>query len=160
MHWKNMANYDYLGAYSLQGITNEVTLTIKTVKKEKVTGEGGLISDCIVAEFEEKKQDGVEVKPMVLNKTNCKTIEKVYGTGDVEQWVGKRITVYVAQTKYQREMRDCLRIKNEVPPVITYNCSVCGKEIEKATYDGSLAKYGVALCSKECLEKLNTGGNE
>ena len=36
MHWKNMANYDYLGAYSLQGITNEVTLTIKTVKKEKV----------------------------------------------------------------------------------------------------------------------------
>lgn len=160
MHWKNMANYDYLGAYSLQGITPEVTLTIKSVKKEKVTGEGGIISDCIVTYFEETNQNGVEVKPMVLNKTNCKTIEKIYETGDVDEWVGKRITIFVTQTRYAREMRDCLRVKNEVPPQVIYTCSVCGKEIQKGTYDASLAKYGKALCSKECLEKLNTGGNE
>ena len=73
-HWKTMANYDYLGAYSLDGIAKEVTLTIASVKKELVKGEGGMTDECIVASFEEKNVGGVIVKPMILNKTNCKKI--------------------------------------------------------------------------------------
>ena len=34
-HWKNLANYDYLGAYSLEGV-GEVTLTLKGIRKERV----------------------------------------------------------------------------------------------------------------------------
>lgn len=158
MHWKNLANYDYLGAYSLEGIASEITLTIKTIKVEKVTANGGSSEDCIVAYFEEKNVGKVEVKPMVLNKTNCKTIEKVYGTGNVEEWIGKPITVFATTTRFQRDVVPCLRVKEEKP---VFTCSVCGKEIAKATYDASGAKYGAALCSKECLEKMNgTGGNE
>ena len=157
MHWKNLANYDYLGAYSLDGIAPEITLTIATIKVERVTANGGAAEDCIVAHFKEKTQDGVEVKPMVLNKTNCKTIEKVYGTGDVEQWIGKSIIVYATTTRFQRDVVPCLRVKDEKP---TFTCTVCGKEIEKATYDASKVKYGAPLCSKECLEKLNTEDKE
>ena len=158
MHWKNLANYDYLGAYSLDGIASEITLTIKLIKVERVTANGGAAEDCIVATFEEKNQDGVEVKPMVLNKTNCKIIEKVYGTGDVEQWIGKSIIIYSTTTRFQRDIVPCLRIKEEKP---VFTCSVCGKEIEKKTYDASKAKYGTPLCSKECLEKnTNMEGKE
>ena len=158
MHWKNLANYDYLGAYSLDGIASEITLTIKLIKVERVTANGGAAEDCIVATFEEKNQDGVEVKPMVLNKTNCKIIEKVYGTGDVEQWIGKPIIIYSTTTRFQRDIVPCLRVKEEKP---VFTCSVCGKEIENKTYDASKAKYGTPLCSKECLEKnTNMEGKE
>lgn len=34
-----------------------------------------------------------------------------------------------------------------------YNCEECGKEISAKWYMQSVEKYGVALCSKECLEK-------
>ncbi len=36
-------------------------------------------------------------------------------------------------------------------------CVVCGKAIDNDLYEKSLAKYGVALCSKECLEKHKGG---
>ena len=133
MHWKNLANYDYLGAYSLEGIATEVTLTIKSIKKERVTANGGASEDCIVAYFEETKVDGVEVKPMVLNKTNCKTIEKVYNTGDVEEWLGKKITIFATTTKFARDIVPCLRIKNEVPVEKVYTCAICGTQITKQT---------------------------
>lgn len=158
MHWKNLANYDYLGAYSLEGTkTKEVSLTIKSIKVERVTAEGGKSDDCIVAYFEEQRVGDVVVKPMVLNKTNCKTIEKLYNTGEIEEWVGKVITIYSTTTKMARDIVACLRVKNEVPK---FTCSVCGKEIAKETYNGSITKYGVALCSKECLNKYNGAQEE
>ena len=154
-NWKNLANYDYLGAYSLQGIVPEITLTIKTIKKERVTATGGASEDCIVVGFEEETKDGVAIKPMVMNKTNCKTISEIYKTPFIEEWIGKKITVYVTKTRFQRDMVDCLRVKNEVP---SFKCSVCGKEIEETVYKGSIAKYGKAYCSKECLDKDNDKG--
>lgn len=158
MHWKNLANYDYLGAYSFEGVATEVTLTIKEVKKERVTANGGSSEDCIVAHFEETNENGVVVKPMVLNKTNCKMIEKIYETPDVENWLGKRITIYPTTTKFARETVACLRIKDEKPAEKVYTCSVCGKQITKQTYNGSITKYGVAVCSAECLANKDKKG--
>lgn len=114
MHWKNLANYDYLGAYSLEGRTEDVVLTIKEIKRERVTSEGGKSEDCIVAHFEETNVDSVEVKPMVLNKTNCKTIEKIYKTGEIENWIGKRIKIFATTTKFARDIVPCLRIRAEI----------------------------------------------
>lgn len=37
----------------------------------------------------------------------------------------------------------------------TYFCEVCGKAITEATAKKSLAKYGKALCSAECRDKMN-----
>lgn len=154
MHWKNLANYDYLGAYSLEGIVPEVTLTIKEIKKERVTANGGASEDCIVAHFEETNEKGVIVKPMVLNKTNCKLIEKIYNTPEIEDWIGKRITIYATTTKFARETVSCLRIRDVIPAEKIYTCSVCGKQISKQTYNGSMTKYGKAVCSAECLAKI------
>lgn len=155
MHWKNLANYDYLGAYSLEG-KKDIILTIKDIKKERVTAPGGSSEDCIVARFVETNVDGVTVKPMVLNKTNCKTIEKLYNSGDIEDWIGKKVTVYATTTKFARETVSCLRIKAEIPQEPVYNCAVCGKVIDKKTYAQSTEKYGVALCSAECKDKFVT----
>lgn len=153
MHWKNLANYDYLGTYSLDGIAEEITVTIKEIKKERVTATGGSSEDCIVAHFAEENVDGVVIKPMVLNKTNCKTIEKIYSSGDIESWIGKQITVFPTTTRFARDIVPCLRIRDTIPVAKVYNCAVCGKEITKVNYNASIKKYGIAVCSAECLEK-------
>lgn len=150
MHWKNLANYDYLGAYSLDGVAEEVTLTIKEINRKLVTAQGGSSEMCTIAHFEEKEVNGVVVKPMVLNATNCKTLESVFGTPHIEKWVGKRFTVKASETKMGREIVPCLRIKHEKIDT----CSVCGEVITKKIYDYSLPKYGRAICSKECAEKI------
>lgn len=154
-NWKNLANYDYLGAYSLDGTgLSEIVLTIKSIRRERVTAAGGNSEDCIVAYFDETKYDNkVIVKPMVLNKTNCKIISELYKSQFIEDWIGKKIIIYATTTKFARDIVPCLRVKKELPKQETYSCSVCGKPIDKKTYEGSVAKYGVALCGKECLNR-------
>lgn len=154
MHWKNLANYDYLGAYSLDGVEN-VTLTIAKVYQELVTSDNGKKEQCIVVKFEEQQVGKVIVKPMVLNKTNCKAIEKAYGTGNVEDWVGKAIEIYATETRWGRDMVPCLRV---TPKKIQFKCSICGNEINSKTYNASILKYGAALCSEECKNKMEEKG--
>ena len=109
-HWKAYCNPDFLGAYAFQP-KEEKILTIKNVVREVVKMEGGKGEECTVAHFVERE------KPMVMNRTNCKTITKLYCTPYIEQWAGKRIRVYVTKTKLKGEEVDCLRIRPEVPQV-------------------------------------------
>lgn len=111
-HWKKQFNYDYLGAYSLQD-GKEVTLTMASTKKEKVTGGDGKKQDCFICYFKEQMD---WVKPMILNRTNCKTIEKIYGTPYIEEWQGKQITIYIQSgIRAFGDVVDALRIKPEKP---------------------------------------------
>ena len=153
-HWKNLANYDYLGAYSL-GEKPEVTLTIERVKVERVTGNGGVSDDCLILYFKETKVDDIIVKPMVCNKTNAKMIEKIYGTPYIEEWIDKKVTIIVAEARVQRDIVPCLRIKNVKHEVKIFTCHVCGKEITEKFHNTAIEKYGAPLCSAECLEKYN-----
>lgn len=108
-HWKAYYNPNYIGAYAFQP-GEEKTLTIARIEREIVQGEGGREEECTVAHFVENE------KPMILNRTNQKTIEKLYNTGFVEDWPGKRIQIYVTKTKLKKDLVDCLRIRPEVPP--------------------------------------------
>lgn len=112
-HWKKNFNYNYLGSYSLDE-GQEVTLTITGVKKELVQSGNGEKESCTVATFKEKVNK--ENKPMILNKTNCKIIEKLYGTPYIELWAGKQVTIYVdPNIKAFGETVEALRIKQIVP---------------------------------------------
>lgn len=152
-NWKNLESYDYLGAYSLDGIAPEIVVTIKKLIQKEVVGEGGIKAVKIVAEFEENNVDGVVIKPMILCKTNCKIISKLYDSDFVEDWIGKKITIYPTTTRFGRDTKPCLRIRPEIPKEENYNCEVCGKEIPKKLYQQMKAAYGAGLCSAECKEK-------
>ena len=103
-HWKQLANYDYLGAYSLND-KKEMTVTIKKVVQELVTVNAGRKENCIVAYFSDSD------KPMILNKTNCKTITKLHGTPNIEEWQGKKITLFASTASLAGETVECLRIR-------------------------------------------------
>ena len=108
-HWKKLNNPDYLGAYALD-TGQEPILRIKSITREMVIGEGGKQDECTVAHFSDDK-----VKPMILNATNCKTITKIHGTPQIEQWQGKLIQVYVKIEKIAGEPLECLRIRPIAP---------------------------------------------
>src|SRR4030042_5116060 len=106
-HWKQNFNYKYTGAYELaQGETR--TVTIKKTCTEEVASTNGDKQMCFVAYFEENN------KPMVLNKTNCKTIEKLYGP-IIEKWIGKKVIIEAKKVKAFGDMVDALRIKHSLP---------------------------------------------
>tara|TARA_R110001599_G_scaffold256246_2_gene456408 strand:+ start:1383 stop:1862 length:480 start_codon:yes stop_codon:yes gene_type:complete len=108
-HWKKQFNYDYLGSYSLDG-KKEVVVTIDKLSQDKVTGQQGRKEDCFVVFYKEFD------KPMILNRTNAKAIEKVAGSGLIEDWKGNQVTLYVESgVKAFGEVVDALRIRDSKP---------------------------------------------
>jgi hypothetical protein len=109
-HWRKQDNPNYLGAYSLMdGETKELTVTIEKVTTEEVKNERGS-ETCRVAYLKDQK-------PMILNTTNSRAIEKIYGTPYIEDWKNKSITLYVAKGKAFGDEIECLRIKKQKPVI-------------------------------------------
>ena len=147
-HWKQLVNMDYLGAYALPD-GNDLTLTIDKVVKEVVTGNSGRKEQCMVMYFKEQNY-----KPMILNRTNAKSIQALTGSAFVEDWAGHRITLYGSTTRFGGDVVECLRIRPTVMETAkTYYCERCGSELKgTATYTaeqlaaGSKKKFGKILC--------------
>ena len=136
-HWKNQFNYDYLGAYSLPD-GKDIILTLKETKKEMVTGANGQKSECFVAYFHEN------AKPMILNKTNCKTIEKLFNTPNIEEWVNKQIQIGSTRINAFGEMTDCLRVRPFAPKLSEERPAVqIGSVIWKNILDALAGGYTV-----------------
>ena len=153
-HWKRLTNPNYLGAYAFeQG--EEKTGTIDHVVSESVMNADGKSEECIVCHFKDKN-----LKPLILNKTNCKSITKLTGTPYIENWTGKTITMYVKQVKAFGDITDAVRIreknKEKVPDI---KCEACGKTIKGLGQYGpefvankNKERYGKCLCI-ECGKK-------
>lgn len=102
-HWKKLTNPNYLGAYSLQPNESRV-VTIVEVKREIITGMEGKKEECTIAYLKGEK-------PMILNSTNSKRIERITGTPFIENWKGAEVMVYAEKIKAFGELVDALRIK-------------------------------------------------
>lgn len=142
-HWKSQFNYDWLGAYSLPD-GKDIILTIKEAKREKVTGTNGKKEECLVCYFMEN------VKPMIINKTNCKAITKILGTPFIEKWAGGLIQIGASNVDAFGEMVDALRVR-KFPPKLN-------KPEKEKVATGSVAWNGIvtALQNGYTLEQAQT----
>ncbi len=151
-HWKKLTNPDYLGAYSLED-GQDIVLTISNVRQEAVTGPEGKQEQCLVCYWKE------QAKPMILNVTNSKMIEKLLKTPYIEEWSGKRIQIGAEKVKAFGEIVDALRVRSFLPEEVVIRCEECGNQItgahgmsaqELAKYTRS--KYKRSLCSSCATE--------
>ena len=141
-HWKKQFNYEYLGSYSLDG-KKEAVVTVCRLAQEKVTGQQGRKEDCFVVYFREFD------KGMILNRTNARAIEKVAGSGLVEDWVGVQVTLYVEKgVKAFGDVVDALRIRDNKPTRQTMT-----KQIETSMLDA--IRNGKATQVEQALIKYN-----
>lgn len=156
-HWKKLTNPNYLGAYSIEN-NQDLILTIKNVREERVTGPDGKKDDCVVCYFYEN------VKPMILNATNMKMITKLYKTPFIEEWAGKKIQIGIEKVKAFGDIVDALRVRKTIPQTEQkeeiVKCSNCGNDIQSTgrlnsvqLAEYTIQKYGQALCSV-CATKL------
>lgn len=97
---------EHLYAYDLDG--REVTVQIERVFAGELMGEKGRKSKKPMIKIVGKD------KKLALNKTNGKTIAKLYGK-DTDDWAGKWITIYPTTTDFGGETVDCIRVKPNVP---------------------------------------------
>lgn len=154
--WQSTRDVNFVRSYDLivgvddnnQPIYKDriVTIDFVNAKEEVMDAQTNKKVQKTVAHFKEK-----DIKPMILNTTNKKGIETATGTIFLEKWSGKQVLLTVEQVKAFGKVQPALRIK----PVPKRLCDVCGKIISEEIYQGSMQKYGKALCSKECLEKIN-----
>jgi len=109
-HWKKLNNPNYIGAYSLMdsGEAKDMTVTIEKVVQESVSGPDGKKEDCIVAYLKGHK-------PMILNATNSKIITALYESPFIEDWAGKKITLYVSIVRAFGAEVEALRIRLSAP---------------------------------------------
>jgi hypothetical protein len=144
-HWKRLMNPDYIGAYWLpEG--EDVTVTIDFVVREIITGTGGKKEECTVAHLK-------GVKPFILNATNSKTIAKLYGPY-IEDWAGKRITLYASTTKMAGDTVECLRIRPQVAakvakPITQDRFNKALAAIKAGTYTAVQLRAAAALTDEQ-----------
>lgn len=144
-HWKKLTDTEYFGAYEIMSAGKDIVLTIKNVTEEMIVCSDGKKEKRVVATFFE------EYKPMILNVTNLKTIEKDLKYGPfIEEWTGRQIQVYTTKIKAFGSIVDTFRIRPTVPKKNGVYCIECGKEITQ-TKD----KSGNMLSAVKVSEKLN-----
>jgi hypothetical protein len=108
--WQRFFDKEYLGSHNFDD-GEQKTVTIKSASKKAVTKPGGKKDDCLVIEFDQI--EGEEpIKPMVVNVTNSKAIQKVSGSRFIENWAGTKITLYVDHSvKFAGKTVDGIRVK-------------------------------------------------
>ena len=158
-------NSEYLGAEDLDPGTNPI-LTIENLYNGMITLQRGKENKDVIT-FREEHVPGIKnVRPLVCNATNRKTLKKLYKAVTADALVGKRIELYIdhnVRDPQTGELTDGIRIRPRIPadkkadPII---CADCGKPIQaiqkySAEQIAQLneKRYGRKICG-ECSKKL------
>lgn len=138
-HWKKLDNPDYLGAYSLDvnGVYQDKVVVFTSIVKSEIKNSKGKTEEVTVANIKGEK-------PLILNKTNRKTLTKLFQSPHIEHWLNKPITLYVKKDvpAYDDKV-DAIRIRDVLPT--------------EALIDPTAALYKIAQCTTlETLKKVYT----
>jgi hypothetical protein len=97
----------YLCAADLRG--KDATVTIERIApRDELMRQGGQKEYKPVVYFKGKE------KSLVLNKTNAKTIAKLYGN-EVTAWIGQAIVIYPTRAQFGKEDVDAIRVRPYPP---------------------------------------------
>lgn len=160
-----MRESEYLGAEDIDdGI--EPILTIAGLWYGSVTLQRGRENKDVLSFTEERVPGIYQVRPLIVNSTNRKTLRKLFGDAKASTLVGKQIQLYVDHNVRDPQdggMTDGIRIRPYKPRVQKQEpvppCADCKGEItpafgkdarQLAAY--TVKHYGVPLCAA-CAQK-------
>lgn len=158
-HWRSMfADEKYLGSHNLEkdGKYEPVIVTIENIYVGDFLSQGGKEKRPFVKlkEFD---------KPMVLNRTNFKRLEKFFQSFDPQTFVGKQIVLGVETVSSPEGMVPALRFSTRPLPVIQkpeLPSAAMPKAIEQVKSKGASAiakieeKYTLTAEQRKTLENL------
>lgn len=144
-HWKKLHNPDYIGVYALEP-GQELIVTIKSVGVESVINNTGKKEDCMVVHFTEP-----DVKPLICNVTNSKSITKALGTPYIQQWTGGKIQLYAATVNAYGEEVEAIRVRPIAPKTIKPELTP-----DHAKWDGAVKNLAAGTVTIESIRKHMT----
>lgn len=154
-HWRKLHNPNFLGAYSIED-GKDLILTISGVRQEEVIGADGKKEECMVCYFSDAD------KPMIMNSTNAKQIQKLFGTPYIEEWAGRKVQIGIEKVKAFGDVVEALRVRKHLPRAVEIKCDGCGQNILAASHMSAeqLAaytqkKYQKKLCA-DCATKVSS----
>ena len=146
----------YLGSWDVPD-DGDLILTIDHAERNEVQNERGKEMKTVLYFVE-------DYKPMILNTVNPERISKALGSTHIEDWEGKRISIYTERVNAFGGVKDALRIRDYPPKETRAFCADCGQEIKthgsfsvNKIVTMSKAKYGEALCW-ECAQARKEAG--
>lgn len=104
--YRKFFDKELLGAWDLPD--RDVVVTISTAGGGELTGAGGRKTKKPIITFVGKE------KKFAVNATNGKAIAGLYGVF-VQDWVGKKISLYKTTTQMGGETMDCIRVRPQAP---------------------------------------------
>lgn len=146
---------EYLGAEDIDAGAKPI-LTIEGIYNGEVTLQDGK-SNKDVMMFVEKRVPGIyNVRPLIVNPTNRKTLKQIFGSVSAETLEGKKIELYVDPKVRSPKggTTEGIRISPIVPKETEYKCADCGAVIEGA---GKLNARDVALNTQKKFGKMLCG---
>lgn len=155
IHWRKVFLSDYLGSCDLED-GKDLKAVIKNVTVRNVKGPDGKEQERNVAAFTD-----VDLKPMILNATNCKLMKKFAGSVFINDWNNIPVQIYVKDDiKAFGEVTEGLRLRPTQPvmnkPKLTPNSQAWPKAIEFLSKDGTIdqvkAKYELTSQDEETLK--------
>ena len=149
-----MRESEYLGAEDIDdGV--EPVLTIAGLWNGTVTLQRGKENKDVLSFAEERVHGIMQVRPLIVNSTNRKTLRKLFGDAKASTLVGKQIQLYVDHNVRDPQdggLTDGIRIRPYKPRVQKQEITpAMGKDARwLAAYTAK--NYGVSLCAA-CAQK-------
>ena len=160
-----MRDSEYLGAEDIDdGV--EPVLTIAGLWYGQVTLQRGKENKDVLSFREERVPGIMQVRPLIINSTNRKTLRKLFGDAKASTLVGKQIQLYIDHNVRDPQdggITDGIRIRPYKPRVQKQEpvppCTDCGGTIEPAygksarqLAEYTTRNYSVPLCAG-CAQK-------
>lgn len=163
---------EYLGAEDIDDDIEPI-LTIAGLWNGMVTLQRGKENKDVLSFVEERVPGIQQVRPLIVNSTNRKTLRKLYGDAKAATLTGKQVQLYIdhkVRDPQDGGMTDGIRIRPYKPRVQQQEpvppCTDCGQEITPSVgkdarwLAGYTTKhYGVPLCA-DCAAKRKAATQE
>ena len=159
---------EYMGVEDIEPGTEPV-VTISALYNGKITLSRGKEQHDVITFVEETVPGSIkQVRPLVVNATNRKTLRKLYKSVTAESLVGKKIKLYIdpnVRNPSTGEKDGGIRIKDKIPTgtdtkPVEYKCADCKKPITAiGEYTAAQvaqmnqSRFGRMICA-ECSKKL------
>lgn len=161
-HWKALADTSqYLGKQHF-GPDEKKDVTIESVEEQTVENHAKRTKDVKAIMFFVEK----DVRPWIVNKTNRSKIAELLESPYIEDWAGKRITLFVdpkVPNNFDPSNPGAVRVWPVLPKEDHIVCENCGVVIEphgdysvNKIVTRSRARWNKSLCWDCSIAKLNT----
>ena len=156
-HYRKVFKSDHLGRADLEDFLeagSNLTFTIKQVRQEYGAKVAGRKIDANIAYFEEN------IKPLVLNAGNSKTVGTLVGSSFVEDWNNITVKLYIDHTaKLKGEVVGGVRVsptpvRSQRPLITPQNTKLWDRAVAACKRDGNLNKVLASADISEEHQKL------